>query len=126
MVIGNAANGSALAVHRLMGDVRAHRGDIEAALSLGASPYRVIQPYLRSTIRTALIPGINTMMLTGLVQIPGIMGGLLMGGQSPVAATRYQTVIIYVLPFSVMTSCLLTSLLVSRGFFSHREQLLDV
>lgn len=126
MVIGNAANGSALAVHRLTSDIRAHRGEIEVGLSLGASPYRVMQPYLRATVRTALIPSINTMMLTGLVQIPGIMGGLLMGGQAPVAAARYQTVIMYMVPFGVMGSCLLTALLVSRGYFSRREQLLDI
>jgi len=126
MVIGNAANGSALAVHRLAGDIRSHRGEIEAALALGASPYRAVQPYLRSTVRTALIPSINTMMLTGLVQIPGIMGGLLMGGQAPVAAARYQTVVMYMLPFGVMASCLLTALLISRGYFSRREQLLDI
>ncbi len=126
MVIGNAANGSALAVHRMAGDIRAHRERIEAALALGASPHRAIQPYLQTTIRTALIPTINTMMLTGLVQIPGIMGGLLMAGQSPVAAGRYQTIIMYIIPLVVMTSCLMTSLLVSRGYFSEREQLLTV
>ncbi len=126
MVIGNAANGAALAVNRMAGDIRAHRERVEAALALGAPPYRAIQPYLQTTIRTALIPTINTMMLTGLVQIPGIMGGLLMAGQSPVAAGRYQTIIMYMIPFVVMTACLLTSLLVSRSYFSEREQLLGV
>lgn len=61
-----------------------------------------------------------------MYDMTGIMGGLLMGGQSPVAAARYQTVLMYMLPFGVMTSCLLTALLVSRSYFSRREQLLDI
>ncbi|HPA44803.1 MAG TPA: iron export ABC transporter permease subunit FetB [bacterium] len=126
MVIGNAANGAALAVHRLAADIRSHRGEIEAALALGASPQRAIQPYVRATVRTALIPSINTMMLTGLVQIPGIMGGMLMAGGAPMAAARYQMVIMYMLPCGVMGACLLTAFLFSRSYFSNREQLREM
>ncbi|MFH1737651.1 MAG: ABC transporter permease [bacterium] len=110
----------------MAGDIRSHRGEIEAALALGASPRHAIKPYLRSTVRTALIPSINTMMLTGLVQIPGIMGGILMAGGQPEVAARYQTIIMYMLPFGVMAACMLTAWLVSRGYFSRREQLLEV
>ncbi len=42
------------------------------------------------SMRTGLLPTINTMMVLGLVSIPGMMTGQILGGNAPEQAARYQ------------------------------------
>ncbi len=118
MVIGNCANGAALSVHRLRGELDSHRGEIEAALALGANPKTALQPFVAATLRNALIPSIKSMMLMGVVQMPGIMTGQMISGIVPVEAVRYQIVVVYLLAGTVALTCHLTVRLESRQFFS--------
>jgi hypothetical protein len=69
MLIGNSASGAALSVHRLRSEIESHKGEIEAALALGATPVKALEPYVAATMRNALIPSINSMMLMGIVQL---------------------------------------------------------
>lgn len=124
MTIGNSANGAALSIHRLQGEIDSRRGEIEAALALGATPSQSIQPYVSNTIRNALIPTINSMMLMGIVQLPGIMSGQMIAGIVPEQAIRYQIIVVYMLVGSVMLTCHLTVLLESKRYFSPRWGLL--
>ncbi len=41
-------------------------------------------------MRTGLLPTINTMMVLGLVSIPGMMTGQILAGNQPEQAARYQ------------------------------------
>jgi putative ABC transport system permease protein len=70
-----------------------------------------------------MIPSINGMMVVGLVTLPGMMTGQILGGVSPLLAIRYQLLIL----FAITTSNLITSLLVtkaiSRQFFTPAQQL---
>ncbi len=118
MLIGNCANGAALSIHRLKGEVDSHRGHIEAALSLGASPSQALSPYVGTTLRNALIPSINSMMMMGIVQMPGIMTGQLISGIYPEKAVRYQIVVVYMLAGAVALTCHLTVWLESKRFFT--------
>jgi len=126
MIVGNCANGAALSVHRLRGEVASHRGEIEVALSLGASPKRAVQPYIADTLRNALIPSINSMMLMGIVHIPGIMTGQMISGIVPDEAIRYQIVVVYLLAGSVALTCHLALQWEVRSYFTKRWQLLDI
>ena len=125
MLIGNSANGAALAVHRLRGELQSHRGVIEAALTLGASPRRAMEPFTAQTLRNALIPMLNSMMLMGIVQLPGIMTGQILAGVLPQEAIRYQIVVVYMLVGAVALTCHVTVRLELRGFFNRHWALAD-
>ncbi|MEW6235659.1 MAG: iron export ABC transporter permease subunit FetB [Candidatus Omnitrophota bacterium] len=120
MVIGNSANGAALIVHRLRGELESRRGEIETALALGASPRQALEPYTAAAMRNALIPSINSMMLMGIVQLPGIMTGQLISGILPEKAVRYQIVVVYMLAGAVALACHLTVRWEARSFFTRR------
>lgn len=58
----------------------------------GAGAYR---PLLRQVLQTALTPVINMLSVAGLVSIPGMLTGQILGGSSPVVAAKYQIMIMF-------------------------------
>ncbi|OQX95532.1 iron export ABC transporter permease subunit FetB [candidate division KSB1 bacterium 4572_119] len=123
MMLGNAMNAAALAIDRLIGETKNRRLEIEAALSLGASPFCAIRPILSEAARAAMMPTINAMMVVGIVQLPGMMTGQIIGGVAPEQSVRYQIIIMYMLATSVTISCITILYLFYRKLFTKEEQL---
>lgn len=115
IVLGNVMNGAAIAGERLMQMVQSHRYEIETHLCLGATPQQAIASYRKTAIRAGLIPTLNSMMVVGVVTLPGIITGQLLSGVNPQDAASYQMLIMFMLAFST----LLTTLLVVRGLSKH-------
>lgn len=55
---------------------------------MGASTYEACLPIAREACVTGLTPNLNQMSVVGLVSIPGMMTGQILGGQSPGDASR--------------------------------------
>ncbi|MGI9860247.1 iron export ABC transporter permease subunit FetB [Moorella naiadis] len=123
MIIGNTMIGAALAINRLTGEIKAHRGEIEAALSLGATAYQAVLPYLRAALRAAMLPTISTMMTVGIVQLPGMMTGQIIAGTSPAAAVRYQIVVTYMMAAATALTTITATMLAYRYYFTPNHQL---
>lgn len=93
MILGNAVNGVALAIDRLYAEVRSRRDEVEALLTLGATPWEAVRDCVRQAIRSGMAPMINSLMVVGLVSLPGMMTGQILGGVDPIEAARYQIVV---------------------------------
>src|SRR5262249_21361357 len=52
-------------------------------------------PVTREALRSALMPTINSMSATGLVSLPGMMTGQILGGVPPVEAVKYQILVMF-------------------------------
>ncbi|HHW13381.1 MAG TPA: iron export ABC transporter permease subunit FetB [Firmicutes bacterium] len=124
MIVGNAMVASALVLNRLKDDADAHRAEITAALALGATAGQAIEPVLRRAIRTGMIPSIDSMKTVGLVQLPGMMTGLILAGASPVQAVRYQILVAFMLTCTVAVTCTTVGYLAYRRLFTPAHQLL--
>lgn len=123
MILGNAMNGGSLAADRLYAEMKARQPEIEMLLMLGWDYRRASQEAKREAVRAALIPTINTMMTVGLVHLPGIMVGQLLGGAAPVVAAKYQIIIMLMVASSVtVASSVFASMALGR-FFTPRQQL---
>jgi len=123
MMLASAMNAAALAIDRLIGETKNRRWEIEAALALGASPFKAIIPLIREAARAAMMPTINAMMIVGIVQLPGMMSGQIIGGVVPEQSVKYQIVIMYMLTTSVTISCISVLYLFYRKLFTKDEQL---
>src|SRR3954447_10682971 len=73
------------------------RAIIEARLMLGATKWEGAAPVTRDALRSALMPTINSMAATGLVSLPGMMTGQILGGVPPVEAVKYQILVMFLL-----------------------------
>lgn len=126
MVIGNAMIATSLALNRLLAEVRAHRGRIEARLLLGADSTVAIQPHVRASIRSSMIPTIDTLKTLGLVIIPGGMTGMVIGGIDPVWAAEYQLVIFFMIFSSCIISTVLSTTLAGRQLIGADAALVEL
>jgi UDP-glucose/iron transport system permease protein len=124
MIIANTMNMQSLFLDRLRSEIVAHTGEIEAALSLGATSSVAIRPYLLAAYRTSLIPSIDNIRSLGIVWIPGIMAGMVLSGAQPIYAALYQFVILTTIFSASALTCLVSSYMVGTRLFSSQEQLL--
>lgn len=123
MVLGNALTGISLGLDRLMEDCVQQRGRIETLLSLGATRWEAGHSIVKEAMRTGLIPVINSMMVIGIVSLPGMMTGQILAGASPVDAVRYQVVIMFMIAACTALATLGAVLLGFRVLFSARHEL---
>lgn len=123
MIVGNAMNAAALAAERLAGEIQARRAEIEAYLALGASSTTASQDAVRTALRAALIPTINSLMVVGIVSLPGMMTGQVLSGTSPITAVRYQIVVMFMLAAASAVTAAIVALWYRTTFFTAAEQL---
>lgn len=93
MILGNSMNAIALSLERLYSEAKSQSTRIEAMLSFGATPWEAIRPSIISALQTGMTPTINSLMTVGLVSLPGMMTGQILGGADPREAVKYQIVV---------------------------------
>lgn len=125
MVIGNSMVAMGLALERMKSEFKENNGRLLAALSLGAEPKHASHLIVRKTLNAALIPNIDRLKTIGLVQLPGMMTGLILGGVEPVMAIKYQLVISLSIFSSVSLSAMFVTLTMYQHFFNKSKQLLE-
>ena len=123
MVIGNSMNTASLVLTRIRDQVSEQRLRVEAALALGATSRQAASPILKASLRSAMIPLIDSTKTVGIVFLPGAMAGMIIGGASPLEAVRLQIVVMYMLLGSVSVAAILVGLLSYRHLFTPRHQL---
>jgi len=123
MVIANAMKINGLALDRFKEEVTANRDVIEMGLALGGPPQRVLAPHVRDSVRSALIPVVDSLKSLGWVWIPGIMAGMILAGDNPIYAALYQFVIMAMVFAAGGLTSLLSSVLMGRAVITEAEQL---
>jgi putative ABC transport system permease protein len=123
MVVGNSMTAAAVTLNRLADEVRLTSGQIEATLALGATSTQAMLPIIRRSLRSGMIPLIDSTKTTGLVFFPGTMVGMLLAGADPIDAVRLQLILLYTLLGSVALAALSSTILAYRNFFTPAHQL---
>jgi len=123
MVIGNSMTAAAVALNRLADEVSAGAPRLEAALALGATSRQAASDVVGRSLRSGLIPLIDSTKTTGVVFFPGTMVGMLVAGAAPLDAVRLQLILLWVLLGSVALAALIATSLGYRGFFTADHQL---
>jgi putative ABC transport system permease protein len=123
MLLGNSLNGVSLGLDRLTEGIAQHRDRIEGVLALGGSAWEAAQDVLREAVRTGMIPTVNTMMVVGIVSLPGMMTGQILAGAAPTDAVRYQIMIMFLIASTTALGTLAIVLLGYRALFSPEHRL---
>ncbi|KQL46426.1 hypothetical protein AN963_15905 [Brevibacillus choshinensis] len=118
MIIGSSMIVCGLFLNHMNRETETSRGEIESLLSLGATPRQAIQGVLKRAVKASMIPTFDTMKTIGLVQLPGMMTGMIVAGASPIEAVRYQILIMLSFSSSAAISAVLISLLSYRLWFT--------
>jgi putative ABC transport system permease protein len=123
MVIGNSMTAAAVALNRLADEVRGQAPLIEAILALGGTSRQASAGLVTRSLRSGMIPLIDSTKTTGVVFFPGTMVGMLVAGAEPIDAVRLQLILLWVLLGSVALAALIAVSLGYRGFFTAAHQL---
>jgi putative ABC transport system permease protein len=124
MILGNTLNGISLGLDRFGDELDGKRDQVETLLALGATRWEAARAPLRQAVRTGMIPTINSMMVVGLVSLPGMMTGQLLAGANPVQAVMYQIVIMFLIAAGTALGTVSVVLLGYRRLFNADHQFL--
>jgi putative ABC transport system permease protein len=124
MILGNTLNGISLGMERLGTELENRRGEVETLLALGATRWEAARGPVREAIRTGMVPTINSMMVVGLVSLPGMMTGQLLAEGDPMKAVEYQIVIMFLIAAGSSLGTFSVVLLGYRRLFNRRHQFL--
>ncbi|HJV44637.1 MAG TPA: iron export ABC transporter permease subunit FetB [Bacillota bacterium] len=120
MVIGNAMTASSQTFHLLHREFDQTKDLIETKLALGFTMYQASHDWIKQTIKIVLIPNIDTLKTVGLVQMPGMMTGMILAGTPPYQAVKFQIVIMFSITAVAVLSVLLVSLLSYSFYFDKK------
>ncbi|MDG6636132.1 iron export ABC transporter permease subunit FetB [Staphylococcus aureus] len=97
--------------------------NIESKLSLAATPKLASKGAIRESIRLAIVPTIDSVKTYGLVSIPGMMTGLIIGGVPPLQAIKFQLLVVFIHTTATIMSALIATYLSYGQFFNAKHQL---
>lgn len=80
--------------------------EIETFKALGGSSAESCERLYRDLLRMALTPILNGMTIVGVVSLPGVMAGQVIGGVNPVTAARFQILVMFLILLTAMIGAL--------------------
>jgi putative ABC transport system permease protein len=107
MILGNCLQGNVIALERFYSALHKNENEYATFLMLGATRWEAVLPYFRDAIKAAINPTIAGMATMGLVSLPGMMTGQILGGSEPWLAVKYQIAIM----ICIFTSTTLASVI---------------
>ncbi|WP_121610954.1 ABC transporter permease [Mesobacillus foraminis] len=124
MVIGNSMVLAILFLNRFTSEVESRQDETELILSLGGTPKQAIHTQLMQSIKASMIPTIESQKTVGLVQLPGMMSGQIIGGADPIQAVQFQLLILFLLLTTAAVTSVMLGFLSYPTLFNQRMQLL--
>lgn len=123
LILGNSLTAISLTINYFLEQLHDKKSHIHTFLTLSATPFEATHVFIKNAIITGMTPTINSMMVVGLVSLPGMMTGQILAGIDPGMAVRYQIVTMFFICAGSSISCTLATLLILRRFFNQRNQL---
>ena len=114
IIIGSAMTAATLAGRNFLRGSRARSSEVEAWLSLGATPTQAHEEIGREAVRESLLPNLDQTRSTGLVTLPGAFVGALFGGASPAQAAQFQLVVLAGIALTMMLTGIVVTQLAGR------------
>ena len=123
MMLGNTLNGISLGLETTLEGFDTGRRQVELLLTLGATRAEASREVVRRAVRNGMIPILNSMIAVGIIAIPGMMTGQILGGEDPADAARYQIFILFSIAGGVALGTVGVVLAATRLVFDDRDRL---
>ena len=118
MLLGNALRGNIIGIGNFYKSIERNKNRYLFALGNGASIYEAVFPYFKQSFKDAIKPTVASMATIGVVFLPGMMTGQILGGSDPSTAIKYQIAIMLAIFLSVALSVLFTIFLTVKSSFN--------
>jgi len=126
MLMGNTMTGVAQALAIFLDELQEHPENIELFFALGATRSEALAAgkVLSKAVNVGVMPTIQTIAVLGVVSIPGMMTGQILGGSSPALAAKYQMMIYFMIGLNLMLGLMIALQLASHKLINSQFQLL--
>ncbi len=118
MVLGNSLRANVVGLGDFYKSINREEQLYLYKLSLGASRYEALLPFAKRSFLSALNPTLATMATVGIVSLPGMMTGQILGGSVPLVAIKYQIAIMIAIVTSTVLSISLSLLFTVKYTFN--------
>ena len=124
MILGNVLTCIAVTITLVNSGAEENAEKIEARLALGEPSQTAIQSVkMQALVVGLMIPLTNMLASSGIVILPGVMTGQILGGLSPIVAAKYQIFITLLIACSSATGAILAAKITSQRLFDDRHRL---
>lgn len=123
MIASNSMVAIGLAYRSLNSQFHDQRQGVLERLALGAGLLDASIAIVREAIRTGMSPTIDSAKTVGLVNLPGMMSGLIFAGVDPVRAIKYQIMVTFMLLSATSLGSIIACYLAYRNFYNEQKQL---
>lgn len=124
MLLGNCINAVALSLNTALVSLVEQASEVEMLLAFGATPEEASSRLFREAIRIGAMPLLNSMAVIGLISIPGMMTGQILGGTPPLEAAKYQMLIVYLIAMCAFGTILTEVWMVKMVGFDNKTHML--
>ncbi len=118
MILGNCLRADIIGLRHFYESVRREEKAFQNALAQGARLHEAIRPFMRDACQAALAPTVASMATMGLVALPGMMTGAVLGGANPMTAIKYQIAIVIAIFSGTAITILVAIWLTARSSFT--------
>lgn len=118
MILGNCLRADIIGLRGFYEAIAGNEKAYHQSLAQGARLREAAQPFFRDAIEAALMPTVATMATIGLVALPGMMTGVILGGADPMTAIKYQIAIMIAIFCGTAVTVYLAILLTMRRSFN--------
>ncbi|MCT4617888.1 MAG: ABC transporter permease [Marinisporobacter sp.] len=110
MLLGNSLNGNIICINNFYKSIKENEKEYFYYLSLSGNKIEVLLVYFKEAIFSSVRPTIASIETIGLVALPGMMTGQILGGAIPITAIKYQIAIMIAIFIARYFSALLSIL----------------
>jgi putative ABC transport system permease protein len=112
MLLGNVLGTNIVAVNSFYQNIKTEYKFFKFRLAQAGTKQEVFKPFIRKAFHLALKPALAKTATMGIVSLPGMMSGQILGGSTPANAIKYQ-IMIMVAIYVVSTISALISIIFS-------------
>jgi len=94
MLLGNTIKNVIISLNAYYKKIDEEQNLYRWYLANGASKNEALLPFMRDALKTAFNPMIATTAIMGLISLPGMMTGQILGGSNPNIAVKYQILLL--------------------------------
>ncbi|SHK33087.1 ABC transporter permease [Paramaledivibacter caminithermalis] len=114
MLLGNSLSGNIICINNFYNSIKQNKNEYFYSLALSGNRIEALTPYFKSAVLASVNPTMAAIETIGLVALPGMMTGQILGGAVPLTAIKYQIAIMVAILiaryFSAILSILFTAL----------------
>lgn len=121
MLIGNCLSNNIIALNSFYKNLNREQMQYRYAIANGATKSEALRGFIADALKKSLNPTIATTAVVGLISLPGMMTGQILGGSNPSVAIKYQIMIMITILVSSLITVVLSILISNRFVFDPME-----